>query len=183
MKREPDQRGDGGAGERGIARTRAAHELKGILELTDHRLLVHAFQHGLRTHLQQFRDAVQRAALDTHPVKLPRIAVMRAIEVRVMAVHPHEGPRADLVALATDLHPPAAFEAEDQLMTRIGLALDAMLKAEKDPRETGNAAIFDTYQYLGKRTGKGYAEWEARQKGLLPPEEPKKGKKGKKTEE
>jgi arylsulfatase A-like enzyme len=61
--------------------------------------------------------------------------------------------------------------------------LDAMLKAENDPRETGNAAIFDTYQYLGKRTGKGYAEWEARQKGLLPPEEPKKGKKGKKTDE
>jgi hypothetical protein len=58
--------------------------------------------------------------------------------------------------------------------------LDAMLKEEKDPRETGNAAIFDTYQYLGKRSGKGYAEWEARQKGLLPPEEPKKGKKGRK---
>ena len=55
--------------------------------------------------------------------------------------------------------------------------LDAMLKEEKDPRKSGNAAIFDTYQYLGKRTGKGYAEWEARQKGLLPPEEPKKGKK------
>ena len=61
--------------------------------------------------------------------------------------------------------------------------LDAMLKAEKDPRETGNAAIFDTYQYLGNRAKKGYAEWEARQKGLLPPEEPKKGKKGKKTDE
>jgi hypothetical protein len=26
-------------------------------------------------------------------------------------------------------------------------------------------------------------EWKARQKGLLPPEEPKKGKKGKKAEE
>lgn len=61
--------------------------------------------------------------------------------------------------------------------------LEAMLKAEKDPRETGNAAIFDTYQYLGNRAKKGYAEWEARQKGLLPPEEPKKGKKGKKTNE
>jgi DUF1680 family protein len=45
------------------------------------------------------------------------------------------------------------------------------------------AGLLDTYQYLGKRTGKGYAEWEARQKGLLPPEEPKKGKKGKKTDE
>lgn len=61
--------------------------------------------------------------------------------------------------------------------------LDAMLKSENDPRETGNAAIFDTYQYLGNRAKKGYAEWEARQKGLLPPEEPKKGKKGKKTDE
>ncbi|MFM7605627.1 MAG: sulfatase/phosphatase domain-containing protein, partial [Prosthecobacter sp.] len=61
--------------------------------------------------------------------------------------------------------------------------LDAMLKEEKDPRETGNAAIFDTYQYLGKRERKGYAEWEARQQSLLPFEEPNKGKKGKKAEE
>ena len=75
-----------------------------------------------------------------------------------------------------------AFAAKKQ---ELSARLIAMLKAEQDPRETGNAAIFDTYQYLGNRAKKGYAEWEARQKGLLPPEEPKaeKKKKGKKTEE
>jgi hypothetical protein len=69
-----------------------------------------------------------------------------------------------------------AFAAKKQ---ELRARLEAMLKAEQDPRETGNAAIFDTYQYLGNRAKKGYAEWEARQKGLLPPEEPKKGKKKK----
>ncbi len=59
------------------------------------------------------------------------------------------------------------------------MRLETMLKAEQDPRETGNAAIFDTYRYLGNRAKKGYAEWEARQKGLPLPEEPKKEKKRK----
>ena len=74
----------------------------------------------------------------------------------------------------------AALSEEYAALLKEEEELDAMLKEEKDPRETGNAAIFDTYQDLGKRSGKGYAEWEARQKDLLPPEEPKKGKKGRK---
>ena len=57
--------------------------------------------------------------------------------------------------------------------------MEAILKDEKDPRVLGNEAIFDTYKYLGNRKNKGYAEWEARQKGLPLPEEPK--KKGKKA--
>ena len=46
--------------------------------------------------------------------------------------------------------------------------LDQMLVEEQDPRALGNGAIFDTYKYLGNRAKKGYAEWEARQKGKLP---------------
>jgi hypothetical protein len=57
--------------------------------------------------------------------------------------------------------------------------MEAMLKDEKDPRVLGNAAIFDTYKYLGNRKNKGYAEWEAAQKGQPLPEEPKKKKRGK----
>jgi N-sulfoglucosamine sulfohydrolase len=56
--------------------------------------------------------------------------------------------------------------------------MEAILKEEKDPRVLGNAAIFDTYKYLGNRKGKGYAEWEAAQKGQPLPEEPKKKRKG-----
>jgi len=52
--------------------------------------------------------------------------------------------------------------------------MEAMLKEEKDPRVLGDGAIFDTYKYLGNRKGKGYAEWEARQKGIVPPERPSK---------
>jgi hypothetical protein len=48
--------------------------------------------------------------------------------------------------------------------------LDKTLVEEQDPRALGNGAIFDTYKYLGNREGKGYAEWEMRQKELLPPE-------------
>ena len=59
--------------------------------------------------------------------------------------------------------------------------MEGILKEEKDPRALGNEAIFDTYKYLGGRKGKGYAEWEAAQKGQPLPEEPKK-KKGKKQE-
>ena len=57
--------------------------------------------------------------------------------------------------------------------------MEVILKDEKDPRVLGNAAIFDTYKYLGNRSKKGYAEWEAAQKGQPLPEEPK--KKGKKS--
>jgi arylsulfatase A-like enzyme len=60
--------------------------------------------------------------------------------------------------------------------------MEAILKEEKDPRVLGNAAIFDTYKYLGSRKNKGYAEWEAAHKGITLPEEPKK-KKGKIADE
>jgi N-sulfoglucosamine sulfohydrolase len=57
--------------------------------------------------------------------------------------------------------------------------LEGMLKEEKDPRVLGNGAIFDTYQYVGNHSKKGYAEWAARQRGVPLPEAPKKkGKKG-----
>ncbi|MCF7785541.1 MAG: sulfatase [Prosthecobacter sp.] len=56
--------------------------------------------------------------------------------------------------------------------------MESRLKEEKDPRALGNEAIFDTYKYLGNRKNKGYAEWEAAQKGQPLPEVPK--KKGKK---
>ena len=56
--------------------------------------------------------------------------------------------------------------------------MEGLLKKEKDPRALGNEAIFDTYKYLGARKNKGYAEWEAAQKGQPLPEVPK--KKGKK---
>ena len=48
----------------------------------------------------------------------------------------------------------------------------AMLRDEKDPRALGNAAIFDTYQYVGARR-KGYETWlraqEAKAAGEMPP--------------
>lgn len=55
--------------------------------------------------------------------------------------------------------------------------MEGILKEEKDPRALGNEAIFDTYKYLGGRKGKGYAEWEAAQKGQPLPEEPKRKRK------
>lgn len=61
--------------------------------------------------------------------------------------------------------------------------METTLKEEKDPRALGNEAVFDTYKYLGKRTGKGYAEWEAAQRGIPLPELPKKkGRKAKQEE-
>jgi arylsulfatase A-like enzyme len=48
----------------------------------------------------------------------------------------------------------------------------AMLREDKDPRALGDAAIFDTYQYVGGR-GKGYETWlraqEAKAVGEMPP--------------
>lgn len=60
--------------------------------------------------------------------------------------------------------------------------MEAMLKVERDPRQLGQAAIFDTYPYLGNRGKKGYAEWEAAKNGQPLPELPKKGKKDKQDE-
>ena len=68
---------------------------------------------------------------------------------------------------------PKFADAAKELRAR----LDKTLVEERDPRALGNGAIFDTYKYLGSRSGKGYAEWEMRQKGLLPPEPKKKKKK------
>jgi len=67
---------------------------------------------------------------------------------------------------------PKFSEVAKQLRTQ----LDKTLVEEQDPRALSNGAIFDTYKYLGNREGKGYAEWEMRQKGLLPPETKKKTK-------
>jgi N-sulfoglucosamine sulfohydrolase len=57
--------------------------------------------------------------------------------------------------------------------------MDGILKEEKDPRALGNGDIFDTYKYFGARKNKGFAEFEAAQKGQPLPEPPK--KKGKKA--
>jgi len=64
-----------------------------------------------------------------------------------------------------------------ELAKQLRAQLDKTLIEEKDPRALGNGAIFDTYKYLGNRSKKGYAEWEMRQKGILPPEPEKKRKK------
>jgi N-sulfoglucosamine sulfohydrolase len=37
--------------------------------------------------------------------------------------------------------------------------LETMLRAEQDPRALGQAAVFDTYKYLGNRRDKGYDEY------------------------
>jgi len=50
---------------------------------------------------------------------------------------------------------PAFSKTKNELNER----LNAMLKAEKDPRALGAGAVFDTYKYLGERKGKGYDEW------------------------
>ena len=60
--------------------------------------------------------------------------------------------------------------------------MEAILKDEKDPRALGGEAIFDTYKYLGNRTKKGYAEWDAKQRGIPLPEAPRKGKKAQQDE-
>lgn len=67
---------------------------------------------------------------------------------------------------------PAFAEKKLALRTQ----MEAKLKEEKDPRALGNAAIFDTYKYLGNRGTKGYAEWEAVQSGKLLPKTPPKKK-------
>jgi N-sulfoglucosamine sulfohydrolase len=71
--------------------------------------------------------------------------------------------------LATD---PAFAEKKQALRTQ----MEAKLKEEQDPRALGNEAIFETYKYLGNRGSKGYAEWEAAQRGQPLPQP--KGKKG-----
>lgn len=51
-----------------------------------------------------------------------------------------------------------------QTATGLRTRLDSMLREEQDPRALGDAAVFDTYRYLGNRRNKGYDEWlKARQ--------------------
>lgn len=70
----------------------------------------------------------------------------------------------------------AADPAQATLKKQLREKMESLLREEKDPRVVGDPAIFDTYQYLGNRSKKGYAEWEARQKGLPLPEVPKRKK-------
>lgn len=90
-------------------------------------------------------------------------------------------PEEELYNIATDPECLRNLAADPQFAAvkkELREKMETTLKEEKDPRALGNAAIFDTYKYLGKRTGKGYAEWEAAQRGIPLPELPK--KKGKK---
>ena len=113
MEGEADDGGHGGAGECGITGARAAHVLKGALELLRDRLLVDAFEHGLRADLQQLGDAVERAAFNAHPVQLPWFTRHRTVRMRMVTVHPDEGTGAGLMTFARDLHPAVTLEAED----------------------------------------------------------------------
>ena len=56
-----------------------------------------------------------------------------------------------VVNLANDL-------AHTETMNALRYKMIEMLKEEKDPRALGNAAIFDTYKYVGSRA-KGYETW------------------------
>jgi arylsulfatase A-like enzyme len=56
-----------------------------------------------------------------------------------------------VVNLASDL-------AHTETMNALRYKMMEMLREEKDPRALGNAAIFDTYKYVGGRT-KGYETW------------------------
>jgi hypothetical protein len=58
----------------------------------------------------------------------------------------------------------AADPAHAALKKELRARLETLLREEQDPRVVADPAIFDTYQYLGNRKNKGYAEWEARQK-------------------
>lgn len=72
-------------------------------------------------------------------------------------------------------------------MTELRDKMMAMLKEEKDPRALGQAAIFDTYPYIGGRS-KGYETWLKKQDQRITAEVEAQaaaggGKKGKKGEE
>lgn len=57
-----------------------------------------------------------------------------------------------VVNLANDLfYKPTVEALRSKMMT--------MLRDEQDPRALGNAAVFDTYKYVGGRDKKGYDEW------------------------
>jgi arylsulfatase A-like enzyme len=64
-----------------------------------------------------------------------------------------------VVNLANDL-------AHTETMHALRYKMMEMLREEKDPRALGNAAVFDTYKYLGGRS-KGYETWlKAQEAGL-----------------
>ena len=127
MKREANDGGSGRAGKCNIARARADHVLKGALKFGPDSLHVDAFKHRLGADLQQLGDAIQRPALNAHPVQLPRILLCGTVEMRVMAVHPEERAGSDRMPFASNLNPAAAFEAENQFVTWIGLSHNAVL--------------------------------------------------------
>lgn len=81
-------------------------------------------------------------------------------------------PEFELYRVADDpecLHNLADDPAHSEQRATLHQRLDSMLRAEGDPRALGQAAVFDTYQYLGNRRGKGYAEWiKARQSKTQP---------------
>ena len=61
-----------------------------------------------------------------------------------------------------DIHGVALVYGNDlgyaQTVEELRYKMMRMLKDEQDPRALGNAAIFDTYKYVGGR-GKGYETW------------------------
>ncbi|GIW92875.1 MAG: heparan N-sulfatase [Pirellulaceae bacterium] len=61
-----------------------------------------------------------------------------------------------VVNLADD---PKWKEVRQQLLEQ----METLLRQEQDPRVLGNAAVFDTYRYVGPRQAKGYDEWLIRQ--------------------
>lgn len=92
-------------------------------------------------------------------------------------------PEEELYNIATDPECLKNLAADPKFATtkaELRTQMEAILKDEKDPRALGGEAIFDTYKYLGNRTKKGYAEWEAKQRGIPLPEMPQKKGKGKK---
>ena len=75
--------------------------------------------------------------------------------------------------------------AHEGTVARLRGRMMALLREEQDPRALGQAAIFDTYQYVGGRQ-KGYDTWlktqDAKLKGEAPPvETPKRPGKSKGT--
>ncbi len=70
-------------------------------------------------------------------------------------------PAEELYDLRRDPHGVVNLAADltyAKTLTQLRERMLAMLAEEKDPRALGNAAIFDTYKYVGNR-GKGYETW------------------------
>ena len=72
-----------------------------------------------------------------------------------------------------------------KILEELKAKMMSMLREDKDPRALGEAAIFDTYQYVGGR-GKGYETWlkaqEAKMNGEPVPMPAKQANRKKKVE-